>query len=549
MKKVYSLLAAALIATSAVFASENLYNPAVASLETYFATGGEWSDDTESTAQIDAEGSIAVSIALPKQAQWQAQVKLSTGLTSLDPAKQYDFSATLLSTVAINGVVAKMFDDAIMFEDSKINLEAAVVNPIGATHLEGKASNGIIVFDFGFAPAGAEILISDIVISESEFATTTCAELASLDKNTEVTMGDFDVVLVQGSNTYIKDATGAALLFASNFGLVAGDHVAAGLKATVDYFNGLVEIKPTSTLEDLVVTAGEAPALPTAAALPGAENVNQVVIYKNVTFAEAVTISKDVRNATGIWNEQELAIYNNFKLDFAFEAGKAYNITAANAVYTKDDKTTWQVYFLAAEEFKGQQDDVDPGLYDASKAQITKTYFATGQGWAADNQSSAELVDGQLYVHLVLSKEGQWQSQIFLYPGFVFEPGKKYSLDFDLETNNQLGGVTVKIGDADEAYFYSYPNDNTFLANTDTHFSSGEFEAKELDEAKRLIIFAFGWLPDGTEVRIHNIQIKGEGAAVDNIAVPVKAQKVIIDGQVYIIRNGVRFNALGAQVQ
>lgn len=56
----------------------------------------------------------------------------------------------------------------------------------------------------------------------------------------------------------IKDATGAALLFASNFGLVAGDHVAAGLKATVDYFNGLVEIKPTSTLEDLVVTAGEA---------------------------------------------------------------------------------------------------------------------------------------------------------------------------------------------------------------------------------------------------------------------------------------------------
>lgn len=192
-------------------------------------------------------------------------------------------------------------------------------------------------------------------------------------------------------------------------------------------------------------------------------------------------------------------------------------------------------------------------LYDASKAQLTKTWFATGAGWAADNQSSAELVNGELLVHLVLGKEGQWQSQMFLYPGFVFEPGKDYKLEFDLETNNQLGGVTIKVGDSDnDAYYYSYPNDDVFLANADTHFIAEPISATaDVAEEKRQIIFAIGWCPAGTEVRIHNIEIVelGDETAVENVRTNTKTQKVVIDGQVYIIRDGVRYNALGAQVQ
>lgn len=45
-------------------------------------------------------------------------------------------------------------------------------------------------------------------------------------------------------------------------------------------------------------------------------------------------------------------------------------------------------------------------------------------------------------------------------------------------------------------------------------------------------------------VRIENLQ----GAGVDNVNAAVKAEKVIIDGQVYIIKNGVRYNMLGAKL-
>ena len=234
-------------------------------------------------------------------------------------------------------------------------------------------------------------------------------------------------------------------------------------------------------------------------------------------------------------------------------------------------------------------------------------------------------------------------------------------MEFDLETNNQLGGVVIKVADADNAYYYSYPNDNVFLANADTHYEASPINATaDVEEAKRVIIFSVGWCPAGTDIRIHNISIVetgtftpveekmyikhpwGTGAdadwswqemaketysvyeawvyegkwggvgcniadnaegkdaawypadkiqflspdelvlaapavgtdakfvyipdlkesqvvspvkviytptAVDNIRTDAKAAKVMIDGQVFIIRDGIRYNTLGAEVK
>ena len=43
--------------------------------------------------------------------------------------------------------------------------------------------------------------------------------------------------------------------------------------------------------------------------------------------------------------------------------------------------------------------------------------------------------------------------------------------------------------------------------------------------------------------------VDGVSTALNNVAAPVKAVKVIEDGQIILIRNGVKYNALGAIIQ
>lgn len=510
MKKIFSFLVAMLIASSAMFAGENLFNPATTTLETFFATGDGWAADSLSSATFDnTTGVVTVNIVEAKSVQWQAQVKLHTDLTALDPAKQYNVSFKLTSNVDFGGITAKMFDNAVMYEGS-LAVVANTPLEVSKENVAGVASNGVIVFDFGYAPAGAVITIEEIVVEEAENHITSCAELYTLAKNDTITMGAFDVVRVDGSNIYIKDATGAGLVFKYNYGLKAGDHVEAGLVGVLDIYNGLYEVKPISAFADLTITAGEAPALHVATALPSAANMNEVVIYKNVTFAASDTLNgTNKRNATAKWNDQDLAIYNQFKHDFVYDANKAYNITAANAVYSKNGTDAWQVYFIEAEEFVDPYapDTVDHGLYDPTKAAIDHTYFAT-HGWAADNQSSAELVNGRLSVHMVLGKSDRWQSQVFLNPGFEWTMGKYYRMEFDLLSSTQLGGVDVKINDSDEkVWYHSYPNDNVFLAEQDIHYVADSIAVDALADGHGLIVFGFGWVAEGTEIFIHNIRI------------------------------------------
>lgn len=513
MKKIFSFVAAMLIASTAMFAGENLFNKDSASITTWFADAN-WQEETQSTAVYDtATGVITVNIAVAKAAQWQAQVKLDTKLTNLDPEKQYDMHFDMESNATFYNITAKMFDNAIMYEKSDLYLIAGSGLMAGAGNLDGVASNGIFVFDFGYAPAGAVITISNIVVEESENYIHNCKSIMNLENNTTFTFGAFDVVYVNGRYTYIKDAKGTGLIYKDNYGLAAGDHVAAGLQGKLSIYNNLYEIVPSSEVSDLYVTHNDAPGFAIATELPKKENMNAVVMYKNVHFDTDVTLSSSNKNAKGIWgaNNDTLVLYNQFGLDMTFEAGKEYNIVAANSVY----KTTYQAYPISAEEYEApvvQPDTVDHGLYDPSKAEIASTYFATGSGWSPDSESSAEMVNGQLLVHLVLGKEGQWQSQVFLKPGFEWTEGKLYRMEFDLYTNNQLGGVVVKLNNSDtNVWYYSYPNDNVFLAEQDTHYVADSITVDSYGDGNGYIIFSFGWVAAGTEIRIHNIRIVETG--------------------------------------
>ena len=512
MKKIFSFVAAALIATSAAMAGNNLISLAPDSLETWFGDAN-WQPDNGGSGVYDAAtGTATITINTDRVGQWHAQVKFHTDLTALDPNKQYDFSVKMTANADINNVTVKVFDNEAPIYEPNVTLVANTEYNFSVKNFAGCNSNGVIVFDFGSAHAGNVIEIKDLYLGESDVTTVSCADIMNMQNNDEFVLGAFDVVYVNGSYIYIKDATGPSLIYKYGYGLNAGDHVAAGLAGKLSIYNGLYEIVPSSDFADLSVTAGTAPKIENATAAPGQANMNAVVIYKDVHFEADCAFTSDSKTTLkGIWGTDTIAFYNTFKIAQTFEAAKAYSITAANSIYN----TNYQAYFLAAEEYVAptvSPDTVDHGLYNPATAAITSTYFATGGNWQQGEASTAELYNGQLLIHIDAEKANQWQSQVFLNPGFVFEAGKEYKMEFDLETNNQLGGVVIKIDDADNAFYYSYPNDSVFLANTDTHYEASPINATaDVEEAKRVIIFSIGWCPAGTDIRIHNIRIVETG--------------------------------------
>lgn len=144
-----------------------LYDPADATLSTWFTTTA-WVDETNSSATLDSIGNIDVNIVDRKSARWQAQVKLHTGI-ALDDSKLYSLTFTLKASADIPGVTVRMFEQPNTMTDSTINLTADQETIVFIDSIEGVVAetSGVLVFDFGFAPANTTIHISDIAICEA----------------------------------------------------------------------------------------------------------------------------------------------------------------------------------------------------------------------------------------------------------------------------------------------------------------------------------------------------------------------------------------------
>ena len=184
---------------------------------------------------------------------------------------------------------------------------------------------------------------------ESNYASL--ADIYNMAADSVFTLGAFDVVYVasyqNGANMYIKDASGSGVIYMPSYGLQAGDHVEAGLQGKVHIYNGLYEITPISTKEELTITSGEAPAPMEATEAPSLANVNQYVVYKGVSFSTDTSFVEGTRHMVyGTWNGQEIAFYNQYHIGATLSTDKTYNITAVNSVYG----TVLEVYPLAVEE-------------------------------------------------------------------------------------------------------------------------------------------------------------------------------------------------------
>ena len=136
-------------------------------VKTYFATTGAWAEDAESNVVVNEDKSLTVNIVKSKEAAWQAQIHYQAPVAKA--GKLYDLSLKFKASNAINGVIVKYQDNMEMLFDNQIALEKDVELAYTKTDLVGKdGGNGILVFDFGFAPANTVITISEITFTEKE---------------------------------------------------------------------------------------------------------------------------------------------------------------------------------------------------------------------------------------------------------------------------------------------------------------------------------------------------------------------------------------------
>jgi len=187
------------------------------------------------------------------------------------------------------------------------------------------AVNGLSMVD--------SVFLLQIYVIWPEANYSTIADTYNMAHDSTFTLGAFEVVYTTGAYYYIKDATGSGLIYKANYGLQAGDHVEAGMAGKINIYRTLYEIVPTTAKADLTITPGEAFEPAEAYETPSASNVNQYVIYRDVTFATDTAFASKRHAVYGVWDNQSLYFYNQFMIGATLQAGKRYNITAFNGIY------------------------------------------------------------------------------------------------------------------------------------------------------------------------------------------------------------------------
>ena len=175
---------------------------------------------------------------------------------------------------------------------------------------------------------------------------SSCADVYAKAKNDVVNLEDVVVTYVNGKNVYVKDETGAMLLYLpANATWKAGD-VLSGVVGKVDIYNGLYEVKPSADqVAAVTAVAGEAPA-PEKLTSIDTLDISKYVLLENVTVQADTFNTSKATNLNMVLGKDTIVLRNNFKLAYVFEAGKEYNIIGTVSIYNG----TLQVFFISAEE-------------------------------------------------------------------------------------------------------------------------------------------------------------------------------------------------------
>ena len=217
---------------------------------------------------------------------------------------------------------------------------------------------------------------------------------------TEFTSKEALVTFVSGSYTYIKDNDGSLLLYGNDLGFQKGDKISGdfgndkgfgAIYGTLKAYNGLLELAVNKADIEFVVkssdNAVEAKTI-TIDQLTQA-NMNEYVKIENAEF-----ISADNKNLKFKVGDTDLAVYNQFGVDAAFEAGTKYNLYGMGCIYYKNEVVTPQLYLVEFEKATGGETTVDTWTVAGTLPLVDKSWDPS------DTSADMTSTDGVSYTYV-----------------------------------------------------------------------------------------------------------------------------------------------------
>lgn len=308
---------------------------------------------------------------------------------------------------------------------------------------------------------------------------------------TEFTSKEALVTFVSGSYTYIKDNDGSLLLYGNDLGFKKGDKISGdfgndkgfgAIYGTLKAYNGLLELAVNKADIEFVVkssdNAVEAKTI-TIDQLTQA-NMNEYVKIENAEF-----VSADNKNLKFKVGDTELAVYNQFGVDAAFEAGTKYNLYGMGCIYYKNEVVTPQLYLVEFEKATGGETTVDTWTVAGTKPLVDNSWDPTNTN--ADMTST----DGVTYTYVKeditleagvsnefkIVKNHSWNEA---YPSdnysFSVDETAKYKVTITFNaTSKEITVNKVKTGEA-EVVSHTYSVIGTINGNwdNDTEMTKGD---------------------------------------------------------------------------
>ena len=309
------------------------------------------------------------------------------------------------------------------------------------------------------------------------------ATAMATDDNTIVALKPFEVVKVISAKNYvyIKDATGASLIFDNNDAHSMGSLVEG---ATVNGFVGKKgayyknpQLTPSVDYSALSVS-GSGTAVATEITEVKAEYVNEFVVLKGVEITSNVKINT---HPTLSVNDKDVAFRNQFERNFEFQSGMLYDIYGFVGVYNE----TVQFWFLEAAEAgstieyytvtyeKGANDvignvPVDTKEYAEGETVTLKTCELTREGYTFDGWNvtttngtvavtnnqfimpGADVTATALWEEVKTYDQGAWvlvtdASELAVNDDVIIAAANEnYALGKDQKSNNRGTGTIVK---------------------------------------------------------------------------------------------------------
>lgn len=564
MKKFF-LLALALCSLTA-FAQTNLFDKSTATFESWFGDGA-WVPLFTSSAEYDAAtGAITCTLDQAPFGQWHAQLKL-THAVDFTAGNYYGFSCKFTSSAAANGITIKMDDNtAMLYADQSVNAPAGEFVFVDTVKCEAAGNNHILVFDLGNVATGTTVVISDIMIYEAtapapkafdgcgaEFVATSGNPAAGHDGNPgsrwesaskDPQYWQWNMAEAQTFNRIKIVWEGA---YAKTFNIKAGDACddlaviasVEGQSLAGFPYTQIIELEESVTASSIQFEGLERGTNYGYSFWEFDVYEAQVSVLTSLDFSAKAAVAKvgATVDLTATPKDQ-YGIPMEETVTFSVEPATAGHVEGS--VYTADAAGLATIIATCGELSK----TVTIFNYAGENVALNKT--ATGDG-ANDIARVNDGNDGTEYQ--ADSRNGgnphEWDSE------FVIDLAASY--DLELVTIHFEGACsdayTLETSADGESYNVAYSFSGTLGINNHTDFLFGE----DLVNATDVRYLKFHSTKNATDWGCKIYELCAYGVEHTPTALPAaaingKAVKLIENGNIVIIRDGVRYNAQGAKL-